>query len=125
MADNTSENYSAVEMPDDTTIIGYVYSAVSGMEGLSGFVDAGMPESIADAVLRREVPVHGTRIIRNDDGSISVNMKIRTFYGYNIPQLSYDMQSTVKKAVEEETHIRVKAVNISVEGIDRPREQNE
>ncbi|WP_410954920.1 Asp23/Gls24 family envelope stress response protein [Pseudomonas aeruginosa] len=41
------------------------------------------------------------------------------YYGYNIPQLSYEIQSAIKNVIEEFTGLKVDAVNISVEGIDQ------
>ena len=45
------------------------------------------------------------------------------YFGVNIPQLCYDIQSKVKRDIEEKTDQTVKAVNIRVEGLDK-RETN-
>ena len=65
-----------------------------------------------------ETAVPGVKI-HNDDNNLTINLHIIVHYGVNIPQLSYDLQMSIKRSVEEFTGMIVKAVNISVEGIDR------
>ena len=62
--------------------------------------------------------MNGVRINRDGD-NISINLHIIVYYGYNIPQLSYEIQSAIKNVIEEFTGLKVDAVNISVEGIDQ------
>jgi uncharacterized alkaline shock family protein YloU len=61
----------------------------------------------------------GIRITEDDDDKLVITMDIIVYYGVNIPQLCYDIQTHVKKAVEKECGMTVKAVNIRIEGIDK------
>ena len=47
-----------------------------------------------------------------------VSVKLKVFYGVNIPTLSYDIQTLGKNALLEEELNLIKSINISVEGID-------
>jgi uncharacterized alkaline shock family protein YloU len=61
----------------------------------------------------------GIRITEDEDEKLIVTTDIIVYYGVNIPQLCYDIQTRVKLSVEEACGIPVKAVNINVEGIDK------
>ncbi|WP_314021843.1 Asp23/Gls24 family envelope stress response protein [Mogibacterium diversum] len=69
-------------------------------------------------IFGRDSGMNGVRINRDGD-NISINLHIIVYYGYNIPQLSYEIQSAIKNVIEEFTGLKVDAVNISVEGIDQ------
>ena len=47
------------------------------------------------------------------------------YYGVNIPQLCYDIQTKVRKNIEETAGLEIKAVNIRVVGIDEKNDTQE
>ena len=49
---------------------------------------------------------------------ITIQLDILVYFGVNIPQLCYDIQTKVKRNIEAETGLEIKAVNIKVVGID-------
>ncbi|MBQ6151391.1 MAG: Asp23/Gls24 family envelope stress response protein [Mogibacterium sp.] len=51
-----------------------------------------------------------------------VNCEIIVYFGVNIPQLCYDIQTRIKNDIEKTAGIPVKAVNIRVEGIDKAKD---
>ena len=53
-----------------------------------------------------------------EDELITINLDIIVYFGVNIPQLCYDIQTKVKNNIESETGLEIRAVNITVEGID-------
>ncbi|MBQ6501633.1 MAG: Asp23/Gls24 family envelope stress response protein, partial [Mogibacterium sp.] len=53
------------------------------------------------------------------DTVLTINCDIIVYFGVNIPQLCYDIQSKVKRDIENKTDYTVKAVNIRVEGLDK------
>ena len=73
------------------------------------------------AMFGREPASQGIRISR-DGNHIGINLHIIVYYGVNIPQVSYDIQNSVKQVVEAYTGLTVDAVNVGVEGIDRRRQ---
>lgn len=61
------------------------------------------------------------RLSRDKDGFI-IDIFVAADYGSKIPQLAWDIQNSVKEAVETTTQQTVKAVNIHVQGVMMPRE---
>lgn len=90
------------------------------MKGVSKLVDAGITESITNTVLRRNYTQGIKLSVENE--LITAALHIKVYYGVNIPQLSYDIQSKIKNLLEEITDYRVDAINIYVEGIDKTEE---
>jgi uncharacterized alkaline shock family protein YloU len=76
----------------------------------------------------------GIRVSSVEDGKIpatTVDVYIRTKYGYRIPDLVWDVQEKVKANLERYTGYTVTAVNVNVQGIyvddpkDLPEEASE
>ena len=104
-------------MNEDVNLIELIEKKVLEFDKVSRFADASLTENITQAVLRRS-DVHPSIHISSDDDALTINLEIIVYYGTNIPQLCYDLQSRVKKYIEEVSGKTVKAVNIKVEGID-------
>ena len=83
---------------------------------VSRFADASLTENI-QAAFGRELINPGIRITSDDD-SLTIQLEIIVYFGVNIPQLCYDIQTDVKKNIESVTGLTIKAVNIEVIGID-------
>ena len=108
-------------MSDDVNIIDLIERDIISFDGVSRFTDFGITDNI-QKVIGRDVQNPGIKISDDDDG-MTINCEIIVYFGVNIPQLCYDIQTKVKKDIEETTGLDVKAVNIKVEGIDK-REAN-
>ncbi len=102
---------------DDKAISDYVTQIVTEIPGVSRFF-VGFTDSLQKNILGIDTAAPGIKISNSDD-SISISIQIIAKYGYNIPQLSYDIQLGVKNTIEEFTGLKVEAVNITVEGIDK------
>ena len=104
-------------------IASIIENEIASFDGISRLSSGSLTSNIADTVLRRDSPVHGIRI-EKDDEEYLINIKIIVFYGVNIPQLSYDIQTKLKNAFNSE-NISIKSINISVEGIEKAGANNE
>ena len=104
-------------MNEDVNLTEMIENEVLSFDCVSRFADASLTENINQAVLRRSDVNPSVRISADDD-QLTINLEIIVYYGTNIPQLCYDLQSRVKKHIEQTTGKTVKAVNIKVEGID-------
>lgn len=104
---------------DDQLISGIVSDAVLAFEGVSRLVGNIITENITKTVFG-DSSVEGVRITR-EDNKLIISVYINVYYGTNIPQLSYDLQKKIKKAVEQKLNVNVQTVNLSVEGIDRAK----
>ena len=61
------------------------------------------------------------KLSKDKEGFI-LDVFIDADFGVKIPQLAWDIQNSVKEAVETTTQQTVKAVNIHVQGVMMPRE---
>lgn len=61
------------------------------------------------------------RLSRDKEGFI-IDIFVTVDFGSKIPQLAWDIQNSVKEAVETITQQTVKAVNIHVQGVMMPQE---
>lgn len=61
------------------------------------------------------------KLSKDKEGFI-LDVFIDADFGVKIPQLAWDIQNSVKEAVESTTQQKVKAVNIHVQGVMMPQE---
>ena len=102
---------------NDINLIDLVEKDVISFDAVSRFPDLSLSDNIQKAI---GMDVHNPGIrISEDDGVLTINCEIIVYFGVNIPQLCYDIQSRVKRDIEENTDFTVKAVNIRVEGLDK------
>lgn len=101
---------------EDLAIAKKISEEVCKIEGVSRFVETGITKSIAN-VFGRGNAFPGIEISR-DNEIINISLYINVYYGINIPQLSYDIQTKLKPVISEMTANKVQAININVEGID-------
>lgn len=104
-------------MNDDVNLTLLIESEVLAFSEVSRFADASLTENITYAVLGRDVNP-SIRIV-NDEDELTINIEIIVYYGVNIPQLCYDIQTHVRKSIIDATGLNVKGVNIKIEGIDK------
>ena len=103
-------------MNDDVKFIELIEKEVLAFEDVSRFADASLTENIQTAFGRGLINP-GIRVTTEDE-LITINLHIIVYFGDNIPQLCYDIQTKVKNNIESETGLEIRAVNITVEGID-------
>lgn len=99
-------------------IVKKIADSIAGLEGVSKLVGGGFTENITDTVLGRESFIPGIWIDKDKDKYV-LGIRINVYYGVNIPQLSYDIQTRAKNSLSETELDKIKSINISVEGIDR------
>ena len=93
---------------NDIDLIDLVEKDVISFDAVSRFPDLSLSDNIQKAI---GMDIHNP--------GITINCEIIVYFGVNIPQLCYDIQSRVKRDIEENTDFTVKAVNIRVEGLDK------
>ncbi len=106
-----------IQMNDDINLIDLIEEDIISFDGVSRFPDPGITENIQKAI---GMDIHNPGIkVNEDNGELTISCEIIVYFGVNIPQLCYDIQSRVKRDIEEKTGLTVKAVNIRVEGLDK------
>ena len=108
-------------MNDDFNIIDLVEEDIMSFDSVSRFPDFGIADNIQRAI-GRDIQNPSIKVTEDDEG-VTINCGIIVYFGVNIPQLCYDIQTKVKKDIESTTGFSVNAVNITVQGIDK-RETN-
>lgn len=104
-------------MNDDINLVKIIEDEIIAFDAVSRFTDFGLSENIQKAI-GRDIQNPGIKI-SEDDGELTINCEIIVYFGVNIPQLCYDIQSKVKRDIESKTDYTVKAINIRVEGLDK------
>ncbi len=111
-------------MTEDINLIELIESDILSFDSVSRFPEMGLTGNIQKAMLGKDRINHGIKV-SGDEKGITINCDIIVYFGENIPQLCYEIQTKVKHDVEQVTDTVVEAVNISVEGIDRAPEADQ
>jgi uncharacterized alkaline shock family protein YloU len=97
-----------------------VIARIAGMAAMGCYGVVGMAAiNVRDGIvqlLKKESLAKGVKVA-NTDGQLTISLHIVVEYGTNIPAIADTMISNVKYSVEENVGIKVKEVNIFVEGI--------
>ena len=109
-------------MNDDIKFYELIEKEVLAFDDVSRFADATLTENI-QAALGKDLINPGIKVSADDDEQITIQLDILVYFGVNIPQLCYDIQTKVKRNIECETGLEIKAVNIQVVGIDERQSQ--
>ena len=94
-------------------IAGVAVSEVSGVAGMAGGFAGGITEVFSGKKnLAKGIKVDTTET----EAKIDVNIIVE--YGTRIPDVAFEIQNRVKKAVESMTGLKVEEVNVHVQGVD-------
>ena len=94
-------------------IAGVAVSEVSGVASMSGGFAGGITEAIKGKKnLAKGIKVEATE----KEAKIDVNIIVE--FGSRIPDVAFEIQNRVKKAVENMTGIKVTDVNVNVQGVN-------
>ena len=100
-------------------ITGLAATEIDGVAGMSGGIAGG----IAD-ILGRKSLSKGVKVEVSDDAA-AVDVYVIINYGNSIPDVAWKIQDNVKQAIEGMTGLDVKAVNVHVQGVNFPEEEQE
>ena len=94
-------------------IAGVAVSEVSGVASMAG----GFAGGISEVLSGKKNMAKGIKVDKNED-KIKIDVNIVVEYGTRIPDVAFEIQNRVKKAVENMTGINVEEVNVHVQGVD-------
>lgn len=102
-----------------STIASQVVSGIKGVVKMSGSI----VENIAERLGKRS-PDKGirTEVVGEE---VKVGVSIVVCYGAKIPEIAWQIQKNVRKAIEEMTGLHVTSINVNVEGVQLPKEEGE
>ncbi len=97
-------------------IAGIAATEVSGVAGMSGGIAGGIAEMLGRKNLSKGVKVEV------GEKEAAIDLYIIVEYGSRIPDVAWEIQEKVKKAVETMTGLDVVEVNIHVQGVNIEKE---
>lgn len=111
------ESDESIKIANDVvaSIAGVAVSEVPGVCGMAG----GITEIFGKKGLTRGIKVE----VGEKDTKIDVNIIVE--YGVRIPDVAFQIQNRVKKAVETMTGLNVSSVNIHIQGINIAEKRGE
>ena len=115
-------NNEEIKIADDvvSVIAGKAVSEISGVAGMAGGFDGGISEVFSG---KKNL----SKGIKVDVGEkeVKIDVNIIVEYGARIPDIAFEIQNRVKKAVETMTGLTVTSVNVHVQGVNIPEEKEE
>ena len=116
-----SEN-DGIQISSDVVavIAGVAVSEVQGVAGMAG----GFAGGISEVFSGKKNLAKGIKADIND-GKAKLDVNIIVEYGSRIPDVAFEIQNRVKKAVENMTGLNVEEVNVHVQGVNTDTIKNE
>lgn len=114
-------NNNAIKIADDVVavIAGVAVSEVPGVANMAG----GFAGGITEVLSGKKNMAKGIKVdVGEKDTKIDVNIIVE--YGTRIPDVAYEIQTKVKKAVETMTGLKVVEVNVHVQGVNINNNEN-
>ena len=126
MAGNNEEitlgNNNAIKIADDVVavIAGVAVSEIPGVANMAG----GFAGGITEVLSGKKNLAKGIKVdVGEKETKIDVNIIVE--YGTRIPDVAYEIQTKVKKAVETMTGLKVVEVNVHIQGVNISNTNNE
>ncbi len=116
------ESNESIQIADDVVavIAGKAVSEVSGVAGMAG----GFAGGISEVLSGKKNLSKGIKVdLTSKEAKIDVSIIVE--YGVRIPDVAYEIQNRVKKAVETMTGLEVSNVNVHVQGVKTSEEKEE
>lgn len=112
---------NGIKIADDViaTIAGKAASEVAGVYSMSGGFAGGISE-----VFGKKSYTKGIKVDNNEKG-LKIDVNIIVEYGARIPDVAYEIQSRVKKAIESMTGLNIEEVNVHIQGVNTESQKNE
>nr|WP_235436186.1 Asp23/Gls24 family envelope stress response protein [Gottschalkia purinilytica] len=118
---NEIMDYGQIKIADEVVgiIAGLAATEVKGVAGMSSGLAGGIAEMLGRKNLSKGVKVEvGER-------EAAIDLYIIVEYGVKIPEVAWEIQESVKSAVETMTGLNVIEVNINIQGVNIEKENKE
>ena len=116
------EDTQGIQISDDviSIIAGKAVSEITGVAGMAGGFAGGISEVLSG---KKNLSKGIKADIKDNEAKIDVNIIVE--YGVRIPDVAFEIQNRVKKAVETMTGLKVLCVNVHVQGVSIVEEKKE
>ena len=116
-----NEKYGSVKIADDVVAM-IAEQATKEVKGVIG-LNSGIASSLTE-ILGKKSPSKGVKV-EVGEKEAAIDLFIIVEYGVRIPDVSWQIQENVKKAVESMTGLSVVEVNIHIQGVQVEKEPKE
>ncbi len=116
-----------IELNGNVNISDEVVSVIASLAATEVKGVAGMANSLTDGfaeLLGKKNLSKGVKVLLNEN-NVQLDLSIVVEYGTKIPDVAWKVQEKVKSEVEAMTGLSVTAVNISVDGVNVPKAEQE
>lgn len=112
--ENSENTENGIEISNDViaVIAGVAVSEVQGVASMSG----GFAGGITEVLSGRKNLAKGIKV-ETKEGTTKIDVNIIVDYGVRIPDVAFEIQNKVKKAVEEKSGLKVIGVNVHIQGV--------
>lgn len=110
------ENNGSVNISDEVVAV-IASLAASEIKGIAGMV-SGVVGGIAELIGKKNLS-KGVKITR-EENKTTIELSVIVEYGAKIPDVAWELQDKVKSEVESMTGLEVVAVNVSVDSVTVP-----
>jgi len=122
-----NSNEASVEIASNLTISEDVIGIIAGLaaaevEGVSGMT-LGLVDGINQILGSNKKYSKGVKI-ELEGNEVVINLFVIVRYGVKIPDVAFSIQNAVKNSVEGMTGLKVKSVNINVQGVTFEKEKS-
>ena len=113
--ENQVNDQESIQISNDViaVIAGVAVSEVSGVASMAG----GFAGGISEVLSGKKNMAKGIKVEKTES-KIKIDVNIVVEYGTRIPDVAFEIQNRVKKAVESMTGMNVEEVNVHVQGVN-------
>lgn len=112
---------NGIKIADDVvaTIAGKAAMEVAGVYSMSGGFAGGISEVFGKKNYTKGIKVD------NSEKCLKIDVNVIVEYGARIPDVAYEIQNRVKKAIENMTGLIIEEVNVHVQGVNTEMQNKE
>lgn len=121
MQNKTNEELGTIKIANEVVAIisGLAATEVEGVAGMSGGIAGGIADMLGRKNLSKGVKVEV------GETETSVDIFVIVDYGSSIPDVAWNIQDNVRKAIESMTGLNAVEINVHVQGVDFEDETEE
>ena len=118
-----SEKQSITKISDDVISM-IAMEAVLGVSGVNHLTE-NLADNLTKMIAGKSDMYKGIKVSKDKEDLFVVDIYIVADYGKNIPQLAWDIQSSVKEKIEKAINQKIGAINIHIQGVSMPKKKGE
>ena len=112
---NVIQKYKGKITCNRSILLSIIDLATREICGVSGLASS-FKSKISSVFSKNKNP--SVRVRFNANGSLSVDVYVRLFYGYSVPDIAYKIQENIKNGISAMIDMRATRVNVHVMGVD-------